>query len=377
MQEKLENLKVGQPKPSNSMEEKPENSTQDQSETPMEVDLEDSSKKSPINCRSTTPNSASTYEYSHEPFLSFQHRIVELAGQRGAVAITNVTRLRGGESNRVISATLGVSNVSAPQVRGVFRIPRFTIFEDDEKAAIEPYEVDRRPHKHVALSGLPAVHEVRSPAILAFDATAANAIHSPYTFQKFGEGTRLDDLYEKTSLDEKLNIVDEVVSLQVRLESIKFREAGRIRHSTEPKSILPDRLALHDQRSSAKAATEVEVGGLGVGICEPRDPPRAARLLPDILIEQLESWTTYETESANGQSAFCTDRFKCLQTFLHEMETLGFSSLRDFIGGCESISEYLVSSRLRTRKHPCYHKHWRWPDRQPAEMESKLGPRLG
>jgi hypothetical protein len=58
------------------------------------------------------------------------------------------------------------------------------------------------------LSVLPAVREVPSPAILAFDATTANAIHSPYTFQEFAEGTRLDELYDKMSLDEKLNTVD-------------------------------------------------------------------------------------------------------------------------------------------------------------------------
>jgi hypothetical protein len=144
--------------------------------------------------------------------LSLQNKIVGLAGQIGASAITNITRLRGGESNRVISATLGVSNESAPQVRGVFRISSFTIFEGDEKAATEPYEVYSRTHQYVALSGLLAVHEVPSAAILAFDATDANAIHSPYTFQGFAEGTRLDELYDKIFLDEKLSIVKKYIN---------------------------------------------------------------------------------------------------------------------------------------------------------------------
>jgi hypothetical protein len=208
MQENLENLKVGQLKP-------PEFDGREASKLDPRPVRDPNGRwprgfkqKSPISSRSKTPNSASTYEYSHEPLLSFQHKIFELAGQIGASAITNGTRLCGDESNRVISAILGVSNESALQVKGVFCIPCLTIFEDDEKAAIEPYEVDRAIHEHVVLSVLAAVREVPSAAILAFDATTANAIHSPYTFQEFAGGTRLDELYDKISPDEKLNTVD-------------------------------------------------------------------------------------------------------------------------------------------------------------------------
>jgi len=53
------------------------------------------------------------------------------------------------------------------------------------------------------LATLLAVHGIPIPKILAFDATSVNAIHSPYTFQEVAEGTRLDEVYDKISLEEK------------------------------------------------------------------------------------------------------------------------------------------------------------------------------
>jgi hypothetical protein len=53
-------------------------------------------------------------------------------------------------------------------------------------------------------------------------------MHSPYTFQELATGTRLDEVYDKTPLQEKLSVVDELVTLLVNLETVTFRDAGRI-----------------------------------------------------------------------------------------------------------------------------------------------------
>jgi hypothetical protein len=233
----------------------------------------------------------------------------------------------GGSSNRVISATISCANESAPQVvEGVFRIPRFTIWEDDERAMAEPYEIDRRVHEQVALSCFLALHDIPAPRILAFDATGVNAIHRPYNFQEFAEGTRLDGLYDDMSLEEKLNVVDEYVSLLVRLDSIKFQQAGRISHVEQPavgQNVLPNRLGRFEQRPSGKAAAEVEIMGFGTG-GEPREPTRPARFLLPMLNEQLDSWIKYEVETARGPSAVTEDMFKQLQNVVREVETMGF-----------------------------------------------------
>lgn len=112
MEEKFENLPVGEPSTlmdeqfKDSTEEEPKNSSKEEPKDLTEDQPNDSMDESPIGSHSTTPNSTSTYEWSHEPFLSFQHKISELAGQMGASSVSDVTRLHGGSSNRVISATL-------------------------------------------------------------------------------------------------------------------------------------------------------------------------------------------------------------------------------------------------------------------------------
>jgi hypothetical protein len=294
----------------------------------VQKDARNSAESSLAQSRSTTPDSTSTYEYSHEPFLTYQHKIIELASQIGATTTTSVTRLMGGSSNRVISATICCccEDESATQVKGVFRIPRFTVWEDDEKAIVEPYELDRRVHEQAVLSCFLAVHEIPAPRILAFDATGVNAIHSPYTFQEFAEGRRLDEAYDDMSLEEKLNIVDEYVSMLVRLESIRFEKAGRI-GCVEQAAVahigLPNKLGLFEQRSSSNAAAEVKIMGFGTG-GEPRVPTRTARFPLQMLNEQLDSWIKYEVETARGPSAVTAGNFKQLKSAVREMETLGF-----------------------------------------------------
>ncbi|KAF7508416.1 hypothetical protein GJ744_009269 [Endocarpon pusillum] len=305
------------------------NSSKEKSKDLTEDQPDNSADDSPIGSHSTTPNSTSTYEWSHEPFLSFQHKIVELAGQMGASKISDVMRLTGGSSNRVISATVCCGDESAPQIRGVFRIPRFTIWQDDEKAATEPYELDRRIYEQVAMSSFLAAHGVPAPRILAFDATSANAINSPYTFQELASGTRLDELYPSMALEEKLSIVDGVVDVLASLESIKFSEAGRIDYVKQPpnsQSMLPCKAGFLDYVSSGNPTAGFEISGFGTGgdPGEPRDPTRTTRFLLDMLKEQLDAWITYEIEKAPGPPEFTTDMFRRLQSVVQEMETLGF-----------------------------------------------------
>ncbi|ERF68863.1 hypothetical protein EPUS_04515 [Endocarpon pusillum Z07020] len=343
MEEKFKGLMVGEPstlaeeqskdsavdESKNSSKEKSKNLSKEKSKDSTEEQPDDSADNSdsPIGSHSTTPNSTSTYEYSHEPFLSFQHKIVELAGQMGASNISDVMRLKGGSSNRVISATICCANESAPQIRGVFRIPRFTIWPDDEKAVTEPYELDRRIYEQLALWSLLAAHGVPAPRILAFDATAANAIHSPYTFQELANGTRLDEVYEKMSLDGKLSIVDELVRLLDHCESIKFSEAGRIdcvKGPNDQQTILPNRVGLFGHQRSGETATAAEIIGFGTG-GEPRVPTRPVRDLRDLLKTQLDAWITYEIESAPvPKNRFTWNLFRRLQDVMQEMEALGF-----------------------------------------------------
>ena len=277
---------------------------------------------------STTPNSSSTYEYSHEPFLTFQEKIVDLARQIGATGTIEVKRLGGGSYNRVIAATVRLESDSASPLTGVFRIPRFTITDGEDHTHADGVQAsDRRILEQVTLSVLLTAHKISAPRILAFDATAANAIHSPYTFQEYVEGITLNDAYGTMSLDGKLNVVDDLVALLVQLESVKFTTAGRIgraEHSTASRDLVPSRLNLLDHKRLGEAAGRFEIRGFGVGVGEDKDPTRPGRSLHEILVEQLDKWITYETKLLGDRAAFGTDKFQCLQKVVGEMKAMGF-----------------------------------------------------
>jgi Phosphotransferase enzyme family len=285
----------------------------------MQEESEDSAQKSPDRSRSTTPNSTSTYTYRHESFSTYQSKIVELAGQIGATSVIDVTNLHGGSNNRVISVTVTYADEVAPPITGVFRIPRDPAWDDDQKV-----EVGRRMHEHVVLLSLLAVHEILAPRILAFDATYANAIDSPYTFQQCAVGIGLDEVHDKMSLEERLKLVDEFVGLLIQLESVKFAKAGRIvpaDHSNEPGSARPNAVGLLDPRLLSKAVTGISIKGFGT---EGKPTQHFGSLL-DMLNEQFARWVTFETEGVAGPpNDVVPNMFKRLQKIMQEMQVLGF-----------------------------------------------------
>lgn len=125
-------------------------------------------------------------------------------------------------------------------------------------------------------------------------------------------------------------MVDQVVGLLVHLESITFREAGRIGRvepSTEAPSKLPNKLGLLGSTSPSNSITEVEISGFGVGVGEPKAPTRSTRFLLDLLNEQLASWIAHEMKQFQERAAFTTDKFKRLQNVVQEMVTLGFLNI--------------------------------------------------
>lgn len=69
---------------------------------------------------------------------------------------------------------------------------------------------------------------IRAPKVLAFDATSANKISSPYTVQELVHGTALDLIYDQLSLEEELDITSEFIKLLAKLELIEFTEPGRV-----------------------------------------------------------------------------------------------------------------------------------------------------
>ena len=206
----------------------------------QEIGRSDSEAASASGSGSTTPNSTSTYEYSHEPFETFQNKVMALAREIGGCHDVSLQRQRGGSYNRVVIAVL---SKRGQNVRGIFRIPRFTDVtgpaedessdqdgredEGQETARKEP-RVDEEVQDQAAVLQLLASRKIAAPALLAFDACAENPLKAPYVFQECSTGTPLDKVYGNMSLKEKLCIVDELVQTLVAAEKVTFAQSGTI-----------------------------------------------------------------------------------------------------------------------------------------------------
>ncbi|KAK3628891.1 hypothetical protein LTR56_018376 [Elasticomyces elasticus] len=166
--------------------------------------------------RTSTASSTSTARYSQEPFETFQDKIVGLSNVLRASTVDN--GMKGGSFNCVISARVTWASGDASTARkrdAIFRIPRFPENSDNEMI-----------QDHAAVLHLVHKHGILAPELLAFDATSANPISTPYTVQQYVHGTALDVLYDHMSLSEKLIIVDDLVQLRRQIEGMKFSAPG-------------------------------------------------------------------------------------------------------------------------------------------------------
>lgn len=186
-----------------------------------------------------------------------------------------------------ISTTVGSADNPTSEMMGLFRIPRFTITDEDDSADT----VDRRILDQVALSILLAKHGVPAPRILAFDATSANAIHSPYTFQELATGTMLDEVYDKMSLHEKLSVVDEPCHLasQTRDNHISRRRQDRPPGAINGARVEPSNKTWISGRDIfSPVGGEIEIRSFGVGAGEVKVPTRPTRFLLDMFNQRSQ-----------------------------------------------------------------------------------------
>jgi hypothetical protein len=94
--------------------------------------------------KETAPDSTSTCEHSHEPFLTFQEKIVALAAEIRATGPVEVKRLRGGSYNRVIPVTMHFADEGTLSIAAIFRIPRHKNHDEDYNAETGGLNADKR-----------------------------------------------------------------------------------------------------------------------------------------------------------------------------------------------------------------------------------------
>ncbi|KAG9757559.1 hypothetical protein KCU73_g4347, partial [Aureobasidium melanogenum] len=260
--------------------------------------------------RSTTPNSTSTYQFSHEPFETFRKKVEALARDIKSKSFDNIVRIPGGSFNRIIAADLHSYDTSSALQKVVLRIPRFIRDED-------------LPYKDILnqCSILEAIAKfgIQVPRVLAYDCTSSNALGMPFSLQTRLEGQKLDFVYGETTLSERFSIASELVRILAAMERVKFQSSGRLGSSRA----VPNRKKIDEvDDSSASDILKVEGFGVGVGWFRSKTTDSTPTSLQELLSTQLDGWLQHEL--SNDHKSFVADMFKRLKDIQAEMDELGF-----------------------------------------------------
>ncbi|KAF2725351.1 hypothetical protein K431DRAFT_291017 [Polychaeton citri CBS 116435] len=254
---------------------------------------------------STTPNSTSSYEYSHEPYEEFQNKVISLAYHLDDIDDVDLQRTRGGSYNRVVIAKLwqGDRNVT-----GVFRIPRFPNIGDGSETDATR-RIDSEIQDQAAVLQFLASRDIPAPKLLAFDASAANAIGSPFVFQEYSIGKSLESVYGDMSLQEKLSIVDSLLGFLLSAEQIQFPSIGTLKATRSPNSAVKGSYVYEP----AHAQLELEVRAFEVGTDSQSNHQTSSTSTLELLSELLD---------ARRRSGVMVSMWRRLGAILTEMQAM-------------------------------------------------------
>jgi hypothetical protein len=174
-------------------------------------------------------STSSTDEYEQEPFDTYKLKVVQLCQDIGWGEPSQVERMTGGGFNRIT----GLSFSDRPTSHYVLRVPRNGTIMAFEKRVSEDIK-DQAALLRYLSQFIPVA------SVAAFDSTKSNAIASPFILQERLPGQRLDDVYYKLPLSEKLQITTMVAELMQKLETLKLDEPGRIAADSALPSLMYD-----------------------------------------------------------------------------------------------------------------------------------------
>ncbi|MCJ1329031.1 hypothetical protein MMC10_005708 [Thelotrema lepadinum] len=280
---------------------------------------------------STTPNSTSTYEYSHETYETYQYKIKDLVSDIGGRDLQLLDRIRGGSSNRIVALKFTVDARPDPIV-GVLRIPRFPWVDDDDKAAAgeEAIPTDTYVLDQISILQFVGSYSFPVPKVLAFDSTVRNAVKSPYTLMEYARGERLDELYPRLSYDERRGIIDQLVDLLVEFDHIQFTSCGRLCRGKEQDQL---RLRPGDQpvtRDSVHPirplSSLIDIKGLGTDQNHNAKPTRPTKTLQGLLTEQFEELLGEEGKDNPKGESVVVPIIEKLLSIMRDMASMNFFS---------------------------------------------------
>lgn len=163
----------------------------------------------------------STQKYGHESFSTFKDKIPKLADDLDSCSIDDVRHLDGGTYNRVAMARVRWRHEESSHLGMryvIFRFPRFP-------QKIQP---DSDIQNQVAAFTFVKSQGIHVPPVLAFDATSANACGSPYVVYDLVDAHQMDSFLGRFSTEDRLDLANQVVDLQAKLEVVECEYPGRI-----------------------------------------------------------------------------------------------------------------------------------------------------
>ncbi|KAG9951733.1 hypothetical protein KCU85_g2713, partial [Aureobasidium melanogenum] len=255
---------------------------------------------------STTPNSPSTYEYSHEPFDSFRHKVEALNDHIGVKFIDNITRLPGGDFNRTIAADLHSHDQAFAVQKVILRIPRYV---HDKSLPHQDILDQCFILRAIANSG------IHGPRVFAYDCTSNNALGMPFSLQTRLEGQALHLAYGDMTTPERLSTANELVRMLAVMENVKFQSPGRL---------------------SCSGALRLQLFGYptGQGLwcwrCLIQNEVNCPTSLQELLSTRLDGWL--QRELSNDPGSFMADIYERLKDIQTEMNELGFFEDRASLG---------------------------------------------
>ncbi|KAI4128685.1 MAG: hypothetical protein LQ338_002632 [Usnochroma carphineum] len=163
-----------------------------------------------------------------EPIESYKCKIEQLLSDVGLVGFSIEAIQHGYEYQNCVYALTSDEN---PNEQYILRVPLFPeLRECDDKceaiindAVLLEYLQDKLP----------------VPRVKAYSITKDNALNAPFTLQTRVPGISLSTIYDELNFTDKLVIVDQVVELLAKLESIQFPKAGTFAGC----SSLPDQMS--------------------------------------------------------------------------------------------------------------------------------------
>ena len=159
--------------------------------------------------------STSTTRNGYESFETFKFKVIKLCEDIGYGEPSEVEHMKGGSYNRIV----GLKFASGQNRSCVLRIP---VYDPRERSAIEV------GNQVVVLHHFSKYEFLHVPSVLGYDLTKNNAIGSQYVLQSRLRGRTLEDAYYELPLSEKLEIVQLVAELLMKMESMSLPKPGRL-----------------------------------------------------------------------------------------------------------------------------------------------------